>query len=742
MKKALYPIMIGLVGILFSGCGGGGGGSSSVTPETKTGYLIDTAVRGIDYKDSSGKSGKTGIDGAFTYTVGSNVIFSLGGLELGTISSVNEDEIVTLQDLAGVARTAYDDEKVLLIGQLLQSLDSDNNLSNGIEITQTHHDKVAEWLLETSVSKNIQNLTASNVQNLVESKIEKTFITSAVAKEHLRTELLKINQKANEDSLYIFQKDENNSLTIEKYLNNGMVLTKKENGIYTSSKILLDGVQNPIGIEYATDGLLMSYNGTSEKVLYEEESQDTEVTSIPSKYIGIWREDEDGDIDIAYVYENGVVVFSANTDDFGCTQSQVLTPSQFASLLQNSIDIEDYIKDTQNANLIQSKCGSYSSHTISRAVSRSFFMSDLAENEDDSLESATDKTISTFWKMPLELFKSQPVGIVFDKISAWAITKFQAKTEQIENIGVKIKDNLNRLNQFVEMRSSDNQTYSNVMETYDNNEISTLVSDINSFENNEDITGTNQLKNTKFIYEKPNEKGDMKTTQVIYYNEENKKVQEIPSYDENGSVISVSIRTNFDSSGGYDETNETGVIDDTNESETQNPDLLLPVNTSKFIIDGNIYQATNGSYTRLTKFSTYKKLYIENILDSNENSEIVNSLNEIDFIVDDQYKSDGKWLAFEDINISSNKILPKFWANYGDGSSYSTCYNTSINLFQMSYGQNGVNEYSQPQYKLNVKYKFTINPVSNPNSFCQAKDLQSFTQEGEVEINLGTYWQD
>lgn len=92
-----------------------------------TGILTDAApVSGVAYTTSSGSSGTTDAQGIYQYNHGDNVKFQLGELVIGDIKAA---AIVTPIELA-----AGNENKLQNLPVLLQSLDSDNDLSNGISI--------------------------------------------------------------------------------------------------------------------------------------------------------------------------------------------------------------------------------------------------------------------------------------------------------------------------------------------------------------------------------------------------------------------------------------------------------------------------------------------------------------------------------------------------------------------------------------------------------------------------------
>ena len=91
------------------------------------GTFIDSPVANMDYNTSSGLKGTTNGNGNFQYHNGDNVEFSIGNLVLGT-SVPNALGLVTPPSLAD------NNDTVNLILQTLQSVDIDNNATNGINI--------------------------------------------------------------------------------------------------------------------------------------------------------------------------------------------------------------------------------------------------------------------------------------------------------------------------------------------------------------------------------------------------------------------------------------------------------------------------------------------------------------------------------------------------------------------------------------------------------------------------------
>jgi len=91
-----------------------------------TGILADSVVEGVSYSASSGASGTTDATGLYNYTHGDTIEFSLGKLNLGKITGTG---LTTPIELA-----AGNQNKLLNLLVLFQSLDADDNLKNGISI--------------------------------------------------------------------------------------------------------------------------------------------------------------------------------------------------------------------------------------------------------------------------------------------------------------------------------------------------------------------------------------------------------------------------------------------------------------------------------------------------------------------------------------------------------------------------------------------------------------------------------
>jgi hypothetical protein len=109
--------------LALTGCGGGDDSSTSASTTTVgTGYYVDSAVAGVDYKCGD-QNGTTDSKGMFKFQVGESCTFSLNDVILRQVLAdmlVDDGQIV--EDNVTVAR-------------FLQTLDSDGDALNGIQIT-------------------------------------------------------------------------------------------------------------------------------------------------------------------------------------------------------------------------------------------------------------------------------------------------------------------------------------------------------------------------------------------------------------------------------------------------------------------------------------------------------------------------------------------------------------------------------------------------------------------------------
>ncbi len=125
------------------------GGSGD--PTVMSAVIVDGIIEGMSYQTTSGLSGLTDAEGAFEYREGDSVTFSIGGVVLGTATASDLGAgILFLQDLADVELTNLSDEYVQKMAVFLQSLDSEGNTADGLQISEQARNVLANTTLNLS----------------------------------------------------------------------------------------------------------------------------------------------------------------------------------------------------------------------------------------------------------------------------------------------------------------------------------------------------------------------------------------------------------------------------------------------------------------------------------------------------------------------------------------------------------------------------------------------------------------
>jgi len=120
---------------LLTACGGSGGATSTDVSERqlRQGRFVDAPVANLDYS-AGAITGVTDQGGYFLYEEqGQTVTFYLGGVAIG---SAPASEVVHILDLSSAAGAIGDNANIRL-AQLLQTLDQDQDASNGIQISDS-----------------------------------------------------------------------------------------------------------------------------------------------------------------------------------------------------------------------------------------------------------------------------------------------------------------------------------------------------------------------------------------------------------------------------------------------------------------------------------------------------------------------------------------------------------------------------------------------------------------------------
>lgn len=147
MKKRLFikaSIVAGAIAL--AACSDDDNDNNAVV---NTGQFIDAPVEGIGYRTAT-QSGVTDADGNYDYLEGEEVTFFLGDLEFPPVPASG---IVTPLDIARVAdsEATLDSNIAINIGRLLQSLDSDDDPSNGIDVSNVTAANSIDFSADTPV---------------------------------------------------------------------------------------------------------------------------------------------------------------------------------------------------------------------------------------------------------------------------------------------------------------------------------------------------------------------------------------------------------------------------------------------------------------------------------------------------------------------------------------------------------------------------------------------------------------
>ncbi len=165
--------------LALSACGGSSSDNGEGSADTVlTGVFIDSAVSGLSYQTET-FSGTTNSLGEFEYLNGENITFAIGSLILPTVPA---EETITPVSLSPTK--SIDDDTAINIARLLQSLDSDDNTSNGISISDSAGAVSAPLDFSVSQEEFTQNADVKNlVANSGSARTE--LLNSDVAVSHL-----------------------------------------------------------------------------------------------------------------------------------------------------------------------------------------------------------------------------------------------------------------------------------------------------------------------------------------------------------------------------------------------------------------------------------------------------------------------------------------------------------------------------------------------------------------------------
>ncbi|MBU2872048.1 FG-GAP-like repeat-containing protein [Colwellia sp. E2M01] len=167
-KKGLYKTLLLAALTTLSACSDDDDTQEPTQASYETGVFIDSPVINIDYKTNS-NSGKTSASGEFTYLPGEKITFFIGDLVLPEVTA---GSVITPIDIAKAANDDIDMQSIIAvnIARLLQTLDLDNDPTNGIEIASdlalnsTINFSAEQQDFETELSAAAPNYTIVDVE--------------------------------------------------------------------------------------------------------------------------------------------------------------------------------------------------------------------------------------------------------------------------------------------------------------------------------------------------------------------------------------------------------------------------------------------------------------------------------------------------------------------------------------------------------------------------------------------------
>lgn len=190
-STVLNLVIFSILFIIFLGYGCGGGNGDNQIP-VKEGRFLDSPVEGLAYETLT-QYGITNSEGIFKYQQGESIQFSIGKIVLGQCLA---KEIVTPIDLVDEA-IDQTNPRVTNICRFILTLDDDNNINNGILITESIRDAAQNFFIDFDlpimefdkdplIEQTVNSLTA------LTSEGQRNLISINEANNHLENTLISI----------------------------------------------------------------------------------------------------------------------------------------------------------------------------------------------------------------------------------------------------------------------------------------------------------------------------------------------------------------------------------------------------------------------------------------------------------------------------------------------------------------------------------------------------------------------
>ncbi|MCH2157319.1 MAG: hypothetical protein MK096_00885 [Oleiphilaceae bacterium] len=239
MKKLGLSVAI-VSALTLSACGGGSSSAPAGSGgSVSTGVFLDSAVANIGYRTDT-QSGVTNDNGEYNYLSGETVTFFIGDLELPAVEATG---VVTPLTIAGTQDTS--DDTVVNITRLLQSLDTDGDPDNGIEIADEASD-VATAVDFTQSITDFANSTAVTTLVANSGSTTTALISEDQAISHLEETLIEEGETFTPSSsiagIWTTDDDENDLLAFVFF----------QDGTYVHMEVDIDDASETNGMEWGT----------------------------------------------------------------------------------------------------------------------------------------------------------------------------------------------------------------------------------------------------------------------------------------------------------------------------------------------------------------------------------------------------------------------------------------------------------------------------------------------------------
>jgi len=180
-SKAMYSLLLSLpIAVILTGCNSEEDSLWNQEVNTSKTDLLNnydgrkvvdaSVIKGLSYYCSDNKTSikSTGKNGSFSCNQ-LPVSFSIGELFLGNIEEITLGNTLYTTDILGIARGATRNPEVTKLSVLLQSLDEDGDINNGINVSQESISFLNSYI---SYNTKLQDLTIDDVIYMVEDIIK------------------------------------------------------------------------------------------------------------------------------------------------------------------------------------------------------------------------------------------------------------------------------------------------------------------------------------------------------------------------------------------------------------------------------------------------------------------------------------------------------------------------------------------------------------------------------------------